>query len=1295
MPPRRSARLQAAAASSSSGSSGSSSFSAGPGTGSSPAPGRAGAQSGSPPLPPDPDSPELSSGDSGSDFEDTLQPHSKRGPRQPPNHGLVSKRPRRRELSGDGNGLAVSNPEQNTFFEAIRSAKIAVETVVDDWLETYKQDREAGFLELANFIIRSCGCRGVVTPEMFRHLQNSEIIQQLTEKFEEDSADYPLSLSTQPWRRFRAGFCELVTVVVRQCQYNIVYDEFLMDALISLLTGLSDSQVRAFRHTSTLAAMKLMTALVNVALGVSLHRENNQRQYEAERSKGPGRRATDKLEALMEKRRELQEQQEEIENMMNAVFKGVFVHRYRDVVPEIRAICMEELGTWMRSYTASFLTDGYLKYVGWTLHDKQREVRLQCVKVLQGLYCRRDTAAHMELFTSRFKTRIVSMVLDKEPDVAVEVVKLLTLMLENAEEALTEEDCQSVYPVVYVSSRALASAAGVFLYRRLLDPQRGVDREPSRDGDNRVFFRLLLAFFIESELHEHAAYLVDSLWDCAGPRLRDWDTISALLLEESPTEDLADRQEKALVEILAASVVQAAEGQPPVGRGPAKKPSARERKAQVEERTRLTHCLVPALPQLLAKFSADAEKAALLLEVLRCFDLSIYCTGRLEKHLELVLGQLQEVVEKHAGQAVLEAASRALHALCDPELTLHGRGDLVRSRLADQLADKFHQEVTELLQVEGTGAGPRVCGQGQAPGCGWSSGHPKAGTRTPGQGWGQERDRDPEGQWWLGQDWQGREPIWEALGGGTGKGPRGVGCRQPRVGPQPCAEHPQPHAGVSPTLGPAQASSLDEEEVYSMAATLKRISILFNAHDLTPWQLFEPCAQLLQHTVDTGEVPSQVLVPTITCLHFHILWELSRLPSTDVPQSCLSDVDAGVQERAFMVLSDLLLVFGPQLPQDGREALAPLVLLPDAGLQSQLAAFLMDHVFNHACSHEELSATEDGESRIEELHQRRVLLAGFCKLIIYNVLELSAASDVFKHYAKFYSDYGDIIKETLNCTRQIDRQEWARTLLLSLQQLMTELLLQQGPEIQAAKGFLEIRDLARRFSLLFSLHQLRNRPALLSVHREGIQFAFQEPPGPGMGLLPLNLPFLEVLSEFSPRLLRPDKALILAYLEKMCQERRWLAPQDTPWPSLVTYRNSLQPQEEGGSVSSRSTAPRPHPPPSSAAKRPRMDAPSEHPNSSPWPSSRLPSPALTSTMLQGGPRPPQPWLPAQDPGSDPSFLQSTSSLSRQRSGMNRLSLMMEEEEEEVIEEESSKNTPEQKDQLRDLFDSTILGIEDS
>lgn len=94
---------------------------------------------------------------------------------------------------------------------------------------------------------------------------------------------------------------------------------------------------------------------------------------------------------------QLQENQDEIENMMNSVFKGIFVHRYRytlslpdrlmkrwfriagfkstfylfrDAIAEIRAICIEEIGVWMKLYSDAFLNDSYLKYVGWTLHDR-------------------------------------------------------------------------------------------------------------------------------------------------------------------------------------------------------------------------------------------------------------------------------------------------------------------------------------------------------------------------------------------------------------------------------------------------------------------------------------------------------------------------------------------------------------------------------------------------------------------------------------------------------------------------------------------------------------------------------------------------------------------------------------------------------------------------------------------------------------------------------------------------------------------------------------------------------------
>ncbi|XP_007444165.1 cohesin subunit SA-3 [Python bivittatus] len=518
----------------------------------------------------------------------------------------------------------------------------------------------------------------------------------------EDSAEYPLSLTTPAWRRFRAGFCELIAVLVRRAQHNVVYDEYLMDSLIALLTGMSDSQVRAFRHTSTLAAMKLMTALVNVALSVSLQKDKVQRQYETERAKGLGSWAPGKLEGLLEQHKEFQEKQEELETLMNALFKGVFVHRYRDLIPEIRAICIEEMGQWIQHYTISFLTDGYLKYIGWTLHDKQGEVRLKCLLALQGLYCSRETASQMELFTSRFKERIVSMVLDKEPQVAVEAVRLLILILQNMDSALTDADCEKVFPLVYASNRPVAAAAGEFLYKKLLAPKVNARGESGEHHEGtRVFVQLLLVFFIESEFHDHAAYLVDSLWDCASALLKDWQVMTGLLLEESSVEGLGDLKESSLILILVASMRQATEGHPPVGRFSGKKvSSAREHKVQAEDRVRLTQHFIPLLPQLLAKFSADAEKVGPLLEALCYFDLTHYSTGRREKYLELLLAQLKEVVEKHTNSEVLELASQTLHLLCRTEFAFYRHADFARSCIVDYLADKFQHEATELLQVE-------------------------------------------------------------------------------------------------------------------------------------------------------------------------------------------------------------------------------------------------------------------------------------------------------------------------------------------------------------------------------------------------------------------------------------------------------------------------------------------------------------------------------------------------------------------------------------------------------------------
>lgn len=194
--------------------------------------------------------------------------------------------------------------------------------------------------------------------------------------------------------------------------------------------------------------MKLMTALVDVALLVSINFDNAARQYEAERLKVRAiyilskmsinlipnfqtrdNRASDRLESLMAKRSELEENTDEIKNMLTYMFKSVFVHRYRDTLPEIRAICMTEIGIWMYKFSKNFLDDSYLKYIGWTLHDKVGEVRLRCLQALLPLYETEELKGKLELFTSKFKDRIVAMTLDKEFDVAVNAVKLVISIL--------------------------------------------------------------------------------------------------------------------------------------------------------------------------------------------------------------------------------------------------------------------------------------------------------------------------------------------------------------------------------------------------------------------------------------------------------------------------------------------------------------------------------------------------------------------------------------------------------------------------------------------------------------------------------------------------------------------------------------------------------------------------------------------------------------------------------------------------------------------------------------------------
>ncbi|KAM7182219.1 cohesin subunit SA-2-like isoform 2-T3 [Macrochelys suwanniensis] len=975
---------------------------------------------------------------------------------------------RSRRPSQPQNGEVV---EAVTLFEVVSMGKRAMKSVVDDWVEAYIQDRDVALLDLINFYIQCSGCQGMVTAEMFQSLCNNDVMQKMTETFDEetglqykkfmaypwiltvtwpvdmDNGDYPLIKPGPYWKKFKANFCEFTAVLIQQCQYSILYDSYLMDTVISLLTGLADSRVRAFRHTSTLAAVKLLTALVRVNLNLDVSKCNAQRLYQVEKNRISVKRTNHRLDQLERKRKEYEQKPLEIENMMNAIFKGTFLQRYRDVIPEIRAICIEEIGSWMKMYPDTFLNDSYLKYIGWMLYDKQPEVRLKCLLGLQGIYNRKELVSKMDLFTSRFKDRIVSMTLDKDHEVAVQAMKLLMLMSQLLSYQGTEEE---------------------------VPPKRR-----GKFGANTCYMRKLVTFFLESELHKHITYLVDSLWDWAGSLLKDWECMTTLLLEAAEEEALSDAQESALIEIILVTVREAAEGHPPVGRGAARKIlSAKEKKIQLEDCTKITEHFIVVLPQLLAKYSADAEKVANLLQIPQYYDLDVYSTGRLEKHLDALLKVVKGIVAEHSDMDVLEACSRMYYVLCNEEAAIHRRADLARTQLIDELVDKLN----ELL-----------------------------------------------------------DDSW--------------------------------HEG--------EGLCTDEEGICRIYSTLRRIAAFHNAHNLTKWNLYGKTSKLLVFEMEHGSLSVQMILPALQCTYFALLWQLASVVERSSSketllalnrelrffcQICacyLSHKDKDLSEKAFTILCDLLMILSHQSSGDN-EAVGALQYLPSTSLQSKMLLFIQDHVFTEEKEEiKDLTEEEEREKegyKLNDLHRRRSLLAVYCKLIVFTVVEMSAAAEIYKHYMKTYNDFGDIIKETLSRTRHNNKIQSAKTLILCLQQLFQKHTETHGSTNSMDSSFTNIKELARRFSLTFGWDQVKSRESVAMIHKEGIEFAFHGAAGVEGKCLPPNLSFLLIISEFSNKLLKPDKRLVYGYLQRYITEPA--SCRGDEWHPLVWYRNSLLANED-------------------------------------------------------------------------------------------------------------------------------------
>ncbi|CAD5225725.1 unnamed protein product [Bursaphelenchus okinawaensis] len=935
---------------------------------------------------------------------------------------------------------AAQNFVESDMFNALMKGD-KFNKIIEGWIETYERDQDEATVKFLQFLINATGCKGAVTTVMVRSMDFKQIVDNLSDQFEDDCGDYPLVRTGNQWKRFRSLFGDFIMIFVGKIKQSIIYDDGFTDYVMQLLTGFASSPVRNFRHTATFAAMKFSSALVDVVVELVGLKDKNNRQIETEKLKIKQHANSDAMEALIKQKADIERKVSELSIMIQYVFKHVFAHRYRDIISDVRCVCISELGKWMLVYPQLFLDDSYLKYVGWLLYDKNSEVRQRCINCLIPLFEHKSYRDRLELFASKFKERVITMVMDKDRDVAVGAVTLITDINKAFPELLRIEDCVTVYEVVYCANRALAQAAAKFLDARLFS-----NLEPKRVVKN------LLQFFTEGEVHDHAAYLVDALIEVT-PAVKDWKTMGEMLLGDD--EEISPAH---LIEILICSVNQSLTDTIPTGRG-TKKSAVHQRdqlQQMKEDKQRFSDDFIELLPRLLNKYIVEADKVEPLLDLCSYIELDLYFTARREQLLVELVEKLAEIFEKNQKNEVLKKIVEVF-ARISKHNSANAKTETIRGRLIDQVVTQFTY-VAQSLQRNGT---------------------------------------------------------------------------------------------------------LDEDDRADLMVSVKKLAALQLSFDLPfdPWDLTVAVLDS-QNALKSAEIVES----SVQLLFYHLINRLNNAASLRtskndhnriktqrdqfiaITRDILAKGVKGV-ENAFSCLCDMLIFFNHKISEEVPRV-EDIEVEIDTPFINTIHSFVISNVFHSRHDEEQM----DQENQIDLTCKRRIVLGQYCKLIIYGVIPIYEMASIVKYYVRFIDDYGDILKAVIQKAKELDRLLTAKALIQAVINAYEDAIALNAPEEEREYALGSVHELAKKFSQLFP-DATKSREAVAYVHQLGIRHALGTE-AQKRGGRTQSLPFLEVLSEFSAKLLKVDRTAVITYLDQHAKPPENYEESDE-WEPYVIYRNSL------------------------------------------------------------------------------------------------------------------------------------------
>ncbi|XP_071717100.1 sister-chromatid cohesion protein 3-like [Rutidosis leptorrhynchoides] len=534
-----------------------------------------------------------------------------------------------------------------------RNGKL-IPRVVKLWVEQYEKNPKPAMVELLTMLFETCGATYRIHEELLEENNVDDVVVALVNLAAEGRVEDYQSSKKKESRIFKENLVSFWDNLVSECQNGPLFDQVLFDKCMDYVIALSCTPPRVYRQVASLVGLQLVTSCMGAAKICGAHRQTTQRQLTDEKKKTS---EGDRVESLNKKLLETHKKITMLEEMIRKIFTGLFVHRYRDVDPEIRMSCIQSLGVWIVSYPSLFFQDLYLKYLGWALNDMSADVRKASILALQNVYDVDDNVTSLGLFTERFFKRMLDLAEDIDTSVAVSAISLVKQLLRH--QLVSDDDLRSLYDLLIDDPPEIRRAIGSLVYDHVIAQKfnSSLSRSSGDEGDrSQIHLLRMLKFIREFSTDEVLSfYVIDDIWEFMDA-MKDWKRIICMLLDENSTVELSHNDATNLTRLFSASVKKAV-GERIVADADHRKQNQTKAQREMIESSRkdITVNMTENYPQLLHKYMADKTEVPSLLKIIVHMNLELYSLKRQDQKFKTVLQLVKETFFIHGDKDVLRS----------------------------------------------------------------------------------------------------------------------------------------------------------------------------------------------------------------------------------------------------------------------------------------------------------------------------------------------------------------------------------------------------------------------------------------------------------------------------------------------------------------------------------------------------------------------------------------------------------------------------------------------------------------